>query len=230
MPDSKASTWNQLSTLAAADLLWIVDSSVPESKTITYSDFETQVQEGHALLAGGNVFLGLQDTTGGTMTAAPPTIDAHVSTKLYTDTAEADAKTYADQLAFSTALPDQTGNSGKYTTTNGTTASWADPFNNMAVTGTFTEEEEALSGTTPVISASATIKTWTLSGASTPTTTLATGQSVTLAITVGAHSVNWSSVVDVWPGGVAPTIAALAIVELTNIGGTVFGTHAGDYS
>jgi hypothetical protein len=34
-------------------------------------------------------------------------------------------KNYIDQLAFSTALPAQTGNSGKFLTTDGTNASWA---------------------------------------------------------------------------------------------------------
>jgi hypothetical protein len=38
-------------------------------------------------------------------------------------------RSYASQLAFSTALPNQTGNSGKFITTNGTAASWAWPQN-----------------------------------------------------------------------------------------------------
>lgn len=42
-------------------------------------------------------------------------------------------KRYVDQLAFSTALPGQGGNSGKFLTTDGTNASWSDtvpiPFN-----------------------------------------------------------------------------------------------------
>lgn len=37
-------------------------------------------------------------------------------------------KGYADQLAFSAALPSQTGNAGKFITTNGTVASWTDTF------------------------------------------------------------------------------------------------------
>lgn len=37
----------------------------------------------------------------------------------------APTKQYIDQLAFSTALPAQAGNAGKFVTTNGTTASWA---------------------------------------------------------------------------------------------------------
>lgn len=47
-------------------------------------------------------------------------------TSLGTPTSGGDAvnKTYADGLAFSAALPSQTGNAGKEITTNGTTASW----------------------------------------------------------------------------------------------------------
>lgn len=46
--------------------------------------------------------------------------------KAYVDTAVVGAKTYADGLAFSaSSLPTQTGNAGKFITTNGTTASWS---------------------------------------------------------------------------------------------------------
>jgi hypothetical protein len=37
-------------------------------------------------------------------------------------------KRYADQLAFSAALPGQAGNAGKFLTTDGTNASWTDTF------------------------------------------------------------------------------------------------------
>lgn len=47
------------------------------------------------------------------------------STGTPTSTAHLVTKAYADGLSFSSALPDQTGNSGKYLTTDGTTASWA---------------------------------------------------------------------------------------------------------
>lgn len=40
---------------------------------------------------------------------------------------EAVRKDYADGLAFATALPSQTGNAGKFVTTDGTTASWQLP-------------------------------------------------------------------------------------------------------
>lgn len=45
-------------------------------------------------------------------------------------------KNYADNLSFSSSLPSQTGNGGKYITTDGTTASWADPFASTTLTGT----------------------------------------------------------------------------------------------
>lgn len=50
-----------------------------------------------------------------------------------TQTYQAATKEYADGLALSTALPGQTGNAGKFVTTDGTTASWG----NIAETGTF---------------------------------------------------------------------------------------------
>lgn len=40
---------------------------------------------------------------------------------------EAVRKDYADGLAFATALPAQTGNAGKFVSTDGTTASWQLP-------------------------------------------------------------------------------------------------------
>ncbi|MCA6480509.1 MAG: hypothetical protein IM557_07910 [Chitinophagaceae bacterium] len=51
-------------------------------------------------------------------------------TNLATPTANTDAanKSYVDSVAFNAALPSQTGNSGKYVTTDGTNASWADVF------------------------------------------------------------------------------------------------------
>lgn len=44
-------------------------------------------------------------------------------------------KNYADNLSFSSSLPSQAGNGGKYITTDGTVASWADPFFSAALTG-----------------------------------------------------------------------------------------------
>ena len=62
---------------------------------------------------GGDTYTGTHDMTGATVTVAAPTTGSNPATK-----------TYADGLAFATVLPDQTGNSGKFVTTDGTTASW----------------------------------------------------------------------------------------------------------
>ena len=61
----------------------------------------------------GGTYTGAHNMTGATVTVAAPTTGSNPATK-----------TYADGLAFATVLPDQTGNSGKFVTTDGTTASW----------------------------------------------------------------------------------------------------------
>lgn len=84
----------------------------------------------------------------------------------------------------------------------------------------------ALSGTTPSIAAGS--HTWTLSGASTPTDGLADGDHCTLMIDDGsAYTITWSSVVDVWISGAAPTLRATGYtpVVLWKIGTTVYGAH-----
>ena len=101
---------------------------------------------------------------------------------------------------------------------------------------TFTETAEtvfALTGTTPSIDpANGTIQTWTLSGNSTPTESMESGQSITLMITAGAHLVTWDSVLAParWTGGSAPTLAATgqSVVVLWKVGANVYGLSAGD--
>jgi hypothetical protein len=61
----------------------------------------------------GGTYTGTHNMVGATVTVAAPTTGSNPATK-----------TYADGLAFATVLPDQTGNSGKFVTTDGTTASW----------------------------------------------------------------------------------------------------------
>ena len=101
---------------------------------------------------------------------------------------------------------------------------------------TFTETKEtvfALSGTTPAIDpANGTIQNWTLSGNSTPTEALESGQSITLMITAGAHLVTWDSVLDAtrWTGGSAPTLSesGQTVVVLWKVGANVYGLSTGD--
>lgn len=66
-------------------------------------------------LKSGDTYTGTHDFSGATAVNVPaPTASSNAATK-----------NYADQLAFSTALPAQTGNTGKFLTTDGSAASWA---------------------------------------------------------------------------------------------------------
>ena len=67
-------------------------------------------------------------------------------------------KNYADNLSFSSSLPSQTGNGGKYITTDGTTASWADPFASAALTGTPTAPTAAAATDSTQIATTAFVK------------------------------------------------------------------------
>jgi len=62
----------------------------------------------------------------GATTLKVATQTAGTNSTLAASTAYADAAVAA--AAFSTSLPSQTGNSGKFVTTNGTTASWASVY------------------------------------------------------------------------------------------------------
>ena len=98
----------------------------------------------------------------------------------------------------------------------------------------YSEEVFSLTGTTPDISAAnGSIQQWALTGDSAPTSSLASGQSVTLEITPSTYTITaWPSVT--WlksgGGGVAPSLytAGKTVVVLWKIGSTLYGSHAGD--
>jgi hypothetical protein len=77
----------------------------------------------------GETYSGTHDFSGATAVSVPaPSSGAHAVTK-----------TYADGLSFSSALPGQGGNSGKFVTTDGSTASWAAAVNSInGATGAIT--------------------------------------------------------------------------------------------
>ena len=102
------------------------------------------------------------------------------------------------------------------------------------ITGTILEDIYAVSGTTPAIEpGNGSIQTWTLSGNSTPTDSLAAGEAVTLMIDDGtAYTITWTSLVDQWVGGSAPTLATTgySVVVLWKVSTTVYGNAIGDLS
>lgn len=97
------------------------------------------------------------------------------------------------------------------------------------ISGSITESVYALSGTAPALTpGNGTIQTWSLTGASTPTDSLSTGQSLTLMINDGTdYTITWPAVV--WVGGTAPTLAATGytVVELWKVGATLYGALVG---
>lgn len=98
----------------------------------------------------------------------------------------------------------------------------------LTVTGEVTEAVGAITGTSPTIDpANGTIQTWTLSGASSPSFSLDSGQSLTLAITTGGNSVTWPAMD--WVGGISPTLSATGVNFITvwKIGATVYGSYSG---
>jgi len=88
----------------------------------------------------------------------------------------------------------------------------------------------ALSGTTPDIDpANGTIQTWTLTGNSTPTESLASGESVTLMVDDGtSYTITWPTIT--WVGGSAPTLptSGYAVIVLWKEGTTLYGKGIGD--
>jgi hypothetical protein len=99
----------------------------------------------------------------------------------------------------------------------------------------YTEEVFAVSGTTPALSpADGSIQTWTLSGASTPTSgTWNAGQSITLMIDDGsAATVTWTSLAVTWKtdGGNPPTLntTGFTVITLWKVGTTIYGARVGN--
>jgi hypothetical protein len=100
--------------------------------------------------------------------------------------------------------------------------------------GALIETVYAISGTTPALNPSnGTIQTWTLTGASTPTSSLNAGESITLMIDDGtAYTITWTSVAVTWKtdAGVAPTLntTGFTAIVLWKVGSVVYGARVGN--
>ena len=103
---------------------------------------------------------------------------------------------------------------------------------NVVLDGSVTEEVFAVTGTTPALDpVNGTIQTWTLSGASTPTENLATGESMTVMIDDGtANTITWPTMTWVNNAGSAPTLATTGytVVALWKVSTTLYGALIGD--
>jgi len=97
-------------------------------------------------------------------------------------------------------------------------------------TGSIEEAVHTLTGTTPALDpANGTIQTWTLTANSTPTDSLAAGESLTLMVDDGtARTITWPTIT--WVGGSAPTLATtgFTVIVLWKVGSTLYGKYVGD--
>jgi hypothetical protein len=120
---------------AADDVVLVVAWTTFEATNVQFDN----VQNKPTTLSGYGITDAATSTQGATADSAVQpgdnvstlTNDAGYATTSYVDAAESDAvataNAYTDtEIANIDALPSQTGNSGKYLTTNGTSASWAD--------------------------------------------------------------------------------------------------------
>jgi hypothetical protein len=99
---------------------------------------------------------------------------------------------------------------------------------------TITETVFAVTGTTPALNATnGAVQTWTLTAASTPTSSLVSGGSIILIITPGAYAITWPAGT-LWTkqggSGAAPTLfsAGKTTVILWKVSSTLYGSHLGD--
>lgn len=178
---------------------------------------------------------------------ASPTFTGTVTVPTPSASTDACTKGYADGLSFASVLPAQTGNSGKFVTTDGTTASWAtvvktDTEQNWTAQQTFKEVKDTTYTITDgaafeIDPANGSIQTITLGASRTPkATNFESGQAVLLGIDDGtAYTITWTdgtlnpTWVKTGGGAVAPTLATSGYtwVLLWKVSSTMYGALVG---
>ena len=122
-------------------------------------------------------------------------------------------------------VPGEVTADGVFTLTNKTLV---DPI----ITGTIVEDVYAVTGTTPALDpANGSIQTWTLTGNSTPTDSLAAGEAITLMVDDGtAYTITWPTTTWVNNAGAAPTLATTGytVIALWKVSTTLYGALVGD--
>ena len=101
----------------------------------------------------------------------------------------------------------------------------------QTINGGYTEQVFALTGATPALDvANGSIQTWTLPSNCTPTSSLTTGQSLTLMVTASTFLVTWPSVTWKTNTGVAPTLntSGVTAIQLWNVGSVLYGARVGN--
>ena len=173
--------------------------------TVTHTQINDVVNKA---IKTGETYTGAHNYTGATLSVATPTNNSDATNKLY-----------VDGLAFSGALPAQTGNSGKVVTTNGTTASWTQSLANFAfVNPSITDMTEppyspAAGSAFTVDWANGQVQRFTTNGNCTITLPAATtGKGGTIIIVYGgAHTVTFAGGTLIkYPGAIAPIATSVS--------------------
>lgn len=97
--------------------------------------------------------------------------------------------------------------------------------------GSITEAVYALSGAAPALDPeNGTIQTWTLTEASAPTDSIASGQAIVLHVDGAGFGITWPSVTWKTDGGNAPELASGVVVPIVlwKVGATLYGARVGD--
>ena len=176
-------------------------------------------------------------------TETDPTVGAHIKDITTTDISNWDtAYGWGDHSTAGYALSSSLGTIASQDANNvnidggaidgtaiGASSASTGKFSALTLTGEIDEQVFALSATTPSLDpANGTIQTWTLSGNSTPTDSLAEGESILLLVDDGtAYTITWPTME--WIGGSAPTLdtANTNVIELWKVGSTLYGALVG---
>jgi len=105
---------------------------------------------------------------------------------------------------------------------------------NLTLLGSVIESVYSVSGTTPALDPkNGTIQTWTLTGSSTPTISMNSGESLTLMVDDGSsYTITWSSINPTWKTdyGSAPTLntTGYTVIVLWKVSSTIYGARVGN--
>lgn len=98
--------------------------------------------------------------------------------------------------------------------------------------GAITENVYTLTGTSPSLSAqNGTIQSWTLTGASTPSDGVLSGQSINLMITAGpTNTITWPTIAWKTDGGSPPSllVSGVTAVVIWKVGSILYGARIGN--
>lgn len=125
---------------------------------------------------------------------------------------------------------------GDYVTETGTQTLTNKTLTDPTITGTIVEDVYIITGTTPALDpANGSIQTWTLTGNSTPSESIAAGEAITLMVDDGAsaYTIDWATSMSVtWVNnaGSAPTLATsgYTVIALWKVSTTLYGALVGD--